>query len=65
MAANPSDHNIVQKTDKISDTILYHNGYCNCKYHFVKGLISQKFLPESRLSYCVFHLSISPFISKL
>ena len=47
LCTDPPDHNIIQKTDKIRDTILDHDRHRNGQNHQIKLLIPYE-LPEKR-----------------
>ena len=38
-----SYHDVVEKTDKVGDTVLNHNRHRNAKYHQVKPFVPNKF----------------------
>ena len=48
--AHPTDHNVVQHTDKICNGILDHDRHGHCQHHRVKFPISNEFLSHTHLN---------------
>ncbi len=69
LRADPADHNVVQKTYKIRNTVLYHDRNGNGQYHFIKCLIADKSAqkaglcgcPGSWICLCDSHDEVNPF----